>query len=152
MLIHHSWRESFPELSGLSPAVTTMLDKSAKTTCIAQGTVIFGPGKPAENLFLLVSGTVRVQRLSETGRKIVLYRVHAGENCVLTTACLLAFGYCYTEGLSETDIEAALIPRDAFDEAMRSSKEFRGFVFEAYSKRATDLFLATEEIALGRGH
>ena len=50
----------------------------------------------------------------------------------------------------ETDIEAILIPREDFDELMAISKEFRAFVFEAYSKRITDLFLVIEEIAFKR--
>lgn len=150
MLKRVSWRERFPGLSGVSPTVTTLLDKRSQTVAVKQGTVIFGPGKPAENLILLVSGTVRVQQLSETGREIVLYRVYAGESCVLTTACLLAFEDYSAEGIAETNIEAILIPRDTFDEMMGSSKEFRAFVFEAYSKRITDLFLVIEEVAFKR--
>lgn len=150
MLTHPTWRERFPGLSVLSPTVSSLLDDRALTVSLAQDTLIFGPGKPAENLLLLVSGVVRVQQLSEAGREIVLYRVHAGESCVLTTACLLAFEDYSAEGVAETDIEAILIPRDAFDEMMATSKEFRAFVFEAYSKRVTDLFLVIEEIAFKR--
>lgn len=145
-----SWREKFPGLAGLSDKVSTLLDSRAQSASVKQGTVIFGPGNPAENLLLLVSGTVRVQQLSEAGREIVLYRVHAGESCVLTTACLLAFEDYSAEGVAETDVEAILIPRDAFDELMSVSKAFRSFVFEAYSKRITDLFLVIEEIAFKR--
>lgn len=75
----------------------------------------------------------------------MLYRVHSDESCVLTTACLLAF-----EGIAETEIEAIMIPRNVFDELMAISNEFRAFVFEAYSKRITDLFLVIEEIAFKR--
>lgn len=150
MLKTPTWRDKFPGLSGLSEKVSTLLDARAKFIALDQGTVIFGPGNPAENLLLLVSGTVRVQQLSEGGREIVLYRVHAGESCVLTTACLLAFEDYSAEGIAETDIEAILIPRDTFDEMMATSKDFRAFVFEAYSKRITDLFLVIEEIAFKR--
>tara|TARA_R110002072_G_scaffold6717_8_gene38441 strand:- start:2158 stop:2826 length:669 start_codon:yes stop_codon:yes gene_type:complete len=150
MLNKPTWREKFPGLAGLSQTVTELLDREARSVELKQGTQIFGPGNPAENLLLMVSGTVRVQQLSEAGREIVLYRVHAGESCVLTTACLLAFEDYSAEGIAETDIEAILIPRDTFDELMSVSKEFRAFVFEAYSKRITDLFLVIEEIAFKR--
>lgn len=150
MLDRQSWRENFPGLAGLSDEVSVLLDRRAKSVSVKQGTQIFGPGNPAENLLLLVSGTVRVQQLSEAGREIVLYRVRAGESCVLTAACLLAFEDYSAEGIAETDIEAILIPRDTFDELMAASKEFRAFVFEAYSKRITDLFLTIEEIAFKR--
>lgn len=97
-----------------------------------------------------MSGTVRVQQLSAAGREIVLYRVHSGESCVLTTACLLAFENYSAEGIAETDLEAILIPRDDFDELMSMSREFRAYVFEAYSRRITDLFMVIEEIAFKR--
>ncbi len=144
------WRSSFPGLTGVSDEVSRLLDKRAQSIKLGRGTEIFGPGNPAENLLLLVSGTVRVQQLSEAGREIVLYRVHAGESCVLTTACLLAFEDYSAEGIAETDIEAILIPRDAFDALMSLSKEFRAFVFGACSKRITDLFMVIEEIAFKR--
>ncbi|MCF2870402.1 Crp/Fnr family transcriptional regulator [Octadecabacter sp. G9-8] len=150
MLKNLTWRHKFPGLTGLSETVSNLLDLRAVATTLKKGAVIFGPGSPAESLLLLVSGTVRVQQLSKTGREIVLYRVQAGESCVLTTACLLAFEDYSAEGIAETDVEAILIPRDTFDELMSVSKEFRAFVFEAYSKRITDLFMVIEEICFKR--
>jgi CRP/FNR family transcriptional regulator len=112
--------------------------------------VIFGPGKAPENLLLLLEGTVRVQEVSETGREIVLYRVHAGESCVLTTACLLAYEDYSAEGLAETAVQAVAIPRAVFDSLVATSSSFRQFVFSAYSRRITDLFLIIQEVAFGR--
>jgi CRP/FNR family transcriptional regulator len=150
MLMTNSWRTAFPGLEGISDGVSELLDKRSRQITLHKEALIFGPGNPAENLLLLLSGTVRIQQLSEDGREIVLYRVHAGESCVLTTACLLAFEDYSAEGIAETEIEAIMIPRDVFDELMAISKEFRAFVFEAYSKRITDLFLVIEEIAFKR--
>ncbi|WP_370402481.1 Crp/Fnr family transcriptional regulator [Sulfitobacter sp. JB4-11] len=150
MLTHSDWRLSFPGLDTIAEDASRMLDETAQVVTLRQGAVIFGPGSPAENLMLLVSGTVRVQQLSEAGREITLYRVHAGESCVLTTACLLAFEDYSAEGIAETDIQAILIPRAAFDRLISVSQEFRAFVFAAYSKRITDLFMVIEEIAFRR--
>lgn len=150
MLTHSDWRLSFPGLDTIAEDASRMLDETAQVVTLGQGAVIFGPGSPAENLMLLVSGTVRVQQLSEAGREITLYRVHAGESCVLTTACLLAFEDYSAEGIAETDIQAILIPRSAFDRLISVSQEFRAFVFAAYSKRITDLFMVIEEIAFRR--
>ena len=150
MLVKPSWHMHFPGLANVSDDVSRVLDRKAHTITLNRSTEIFGPGNPAENLFLLISGTVRVQQVSEAGREIVLYRVQAGESCVLTTACLLAFEDYSAQGIAETDIEAILIPREAFDELMSISREFRAFVFQAYSKRITDLFFIIEEIAFKR--
>lgn len=141
------WTHRFPGLSALEPEVRNTLASRAHVMSAPAGTVLFGPGKPAENLLLLLDGVVRVSQTSESGREIVLYRVHAGESCVLTTACLLAHENYAAEGTAETDVTAAALPRGVFDELVARSATFRHFVFSAYSRRISDLFLTIDEIA-----
>lgn len=145
-----SWIDRFTGLSRLEPRVRDVLTARATTICIREGTVIFGPGKRPENLLLLLEGTVRVQQTSETGREVVLYRVNAGESCVMTSACLLAYEDYSAEGIAETAVEAVAIPRSVFDDLISQSESFRTFVFSAYSRRMTDLFHVIEEIAFRR--
>lgn len=144
------WIEQFAGLSQLEPEVRELLVSRSTVVSVPEKSIIFGPGKAPENLLLLLKGTVRVQQLSEAGREIVMYRVHAGESCVLTTACLLAYEDYSAEGIAETDVEAVAIPRQVFDELISKSTSFRRFVFSAYSKRITDLFFVIEEIAFQR--
>ncbi|MDW3223842.1 MAG: cyclic nucleotide-binding domain-containing protein [Paracoccaceae bacterium] len=150
MLEQSIWRHGCPDLSNLSPVVSDLLEKRSQRISIAKDTQVFGPGKPAENLLLLVSGVVRVRRFSDTGGEIVLYRICSGESCALTMACLLAFSDVAAEGIAETEIEAILVQRHAFDDMMTACKEFRAVVFEAYANRITDLLMAIEERAFNR--
>jgi CRP/FNR family transcriptional regulator len=144
------WTERFTGLARLEPAVRQRLEGQSRIVQVPAGTVIFGPGKPPENLLLLLDGSVRVQQVNEGGREIVLYRVHAGESCVLTTACLLAHEDYSAEGVAETKVEAVAIPRGVFDTLLADSPTFRTFVFQAYSRRITDLFHVIDEIAFQR--
>jgi CRP/FNR family transcriptional regulator, anaerobic regulatory protein len=144
------WTSRFDGLAQLSPETKAVLLAQSRVAEVPRGTVIFGPGKAPENLLLLLEGSVRVHQTSESGREILLYRVAAGESCVLTTACLLAYEDYSAEGLAETDLVAALVPRTAFDGLIAASPEFRHFVFTAYARRITDLFLVIEEIVFRR--
>jgi CRP/FNR family transcriptional regulator len=144
------WIERFPGLSTLDEPIKQALIDRSQVVDLPEGTVIFGPGKAPENLLLLLEGTVRVQQVAENGREIVLYRVQAGESCVLTTACLLAYEDYLAEGLAETAIKAVAIPRAVFEDLIARSSVFRRFVFAAYSKRITDLFVVIEEVAFKR--
>lgn len=144
------WIEQFPGLSRLEPAVRDVLTRKSAVVMVREGSVIFGPGKSPENLLLLLEGRVRVQQVSEAGREIVLYRVEAGQSCVLTTACLLAHEGYSAEGIAETDVRAVAIPRTVFDDLIAQSVTFRTFIFTAYSKRITDLFQIIEDIAFQR--
>lgn len=144
------WIEQFPGLSKLEPAIRDVLTRKSAVVTVREGSVIFGPGKSPENLLLLLEGRVRVQQVSEAGREIVLYRVEAGQSCVLTTACLLAHEGYSAEGIAETDVRAVAIPRTVFDDLIAQSVTFRTFIFAAYSRRITDLFQIIEDIAFQR--
>lgn len=144
------WIDEFAGLAQLDPDLRRTLAERSRIVHVPEGTVIFGPGKAPEHLLLLLEGVVRVQQTTESGREIVLYRVHARESCVLTTACLLAYeDYC-AEGIAESDVSAAAIPKALFEDMIARSGTFRRFVFSAYSRRITDLFLVIEEIAFRR--
>lgn len=144
------WVERFPGLSRLEPPIKQLLLSRSTIVDVPQGVTVFGPGKSPENMLFLLDGTVRVQQVSETGHEIVLYRIHAGESCVLTTACLLAYEDYSADGITETPVRAAAVPRDVFDDLVAQSKAFRDFVFAAFSKRITDLFLMIDEVAFQR--
>lgn len=144
------WVDRFAGLAQLEPALKQRLIDRSAVISAPKGTVLFGPGKSPENMLFLLSGTVRVQQVSDTGREIVLYRIEAGQSCVLTTACLLAYEDYSAEGIAETDIQAAAIPRPVFDDLVAHSQPFRNFVFAAFSKRITDLFLMIDEVAFQR--
>ncbi|MCR9255726.1 MAG: Crp/Fnr family transcriptional regulator [Alphaproteobacteria bacterium] len=145
-----SWIDQFKGLARLPEELRGRLVSDSRVVRVPKGTVIFGPGKAPENLLLLLDGVVRVQQVSETGREIILYRVHALESCVLTTACLLAYEDYQAEGVAETDVQAVAIPKAVFEEMMAGSSDFRRFVFQAYSRRITDLFTVIEEVAFKR--
>lgn len=145
-----AWVDRFPGLASLENSVRDILVGQSRIVTVPEGAIIFGPGKAPENFLLLLDGTVRVQQVSDNGREIVRYRVHSGESCVLTTACLLAYEDYSAEGVAETEVRAVAVPRGVFEDLIARSGTFRRFVFTAYSKRITDLFFVIEEIAFRR--
>ncbi|WP_171125032.1 MULTISPECIES: Crp/Fnr family transcriptional regulator [unclassified Ruegeria] len=145
-----SWIDRFKGLSQLPADIRARLEEGSQIVSVPAGTQVFSPGQTADNLLLLLEGTIRVQQKSETGREVFLYRVHAGESCVLTTACMLAFEDYSADGIAETDVSAVAIPRQTFDELVAKSDVFRNFVFAAYSRRITDLFTLIDDIVFQR--
>ncbi len=145
-----SWIDRFKGLSQLPADIRSQLDSGSQIVNVPAGTQVFSPGQTADNLLLLLDGTIRVQQKSDTGREVFLYRVHAGESCVLTTACMLAFEDYSADGIAETDVSAVAIPRETFDDLVARSEVFRNFVFAAYSRRITDLFTLIDDIVFQR--
>lgn len=145
-----SWTERFPGLGSLEADERRYIEEHSRLVRVPSGSVVFGPGRAPENMLLLLSGTVRVQQVSDAGREIVLYRVASGESCVLTTTCLLAEENYLAEGVAETEAEAVAIPKATFDTLLAQSARFRTFVFAGYSERITALFRVINEIAFFR--
>lgn len=145
-----AWIDQFSELATLDAVERVLLANTSSIVQVPAGRRIFEPGRAPEHFLLLIEGTVRVQQLSESGREIVLYRVAAGESCMLTTACLLGHHDYSAEAIAETDLKAIALPRTTFDELMSRSATFRRFVFAAFTQRITNLFRLVEEVAFAR--
>ena len=145
-----TWIERFAGLTTLPPDQAQDLVARSRVLRLKAGTEVFVPGQRAANFLLLLSGTVRVQQRSESGREVFLYRVQPGESCVMTTACMLADEGYSAEALAETDAEAVAIPRAVFDDLAGRSAVFRTFVFRAYAQRITDLFALIDAIVFQR--
>jgi CRP/FNR family transcriptional regulator, anaerobic regulatory protein len=141
--------DAFPALRALDEAGREIV-ASARVVELPAGTTVFRHGDRCQNYLLMLSGSVRVQKGSEGGREIVLYRVEAGEGCVLTTSCLLAHEHYPAEGVTETDARALAIPAERFEEGLALSPGFRNFVFASYGRRIADLIVLVEEVAFGR--
>ncbi|MEL6957400.1 MAG: Crp/Fnr family transcriptional regulator [Pseudomonadota bacterium] len=144
------WTARFQGTAALPPQVRARLRKAARTLRMKAGAQVFGPTNVPDSLFFLSEGRIRVSQTSHNGREIVLYRVDAGESCVLTTACMLAEEAYSAEGTAETDITAIVLPKAAFDQLVAEEEAFRKFVFAAYSRRLIDLLRVVDDVAFGR--
>jgi CRP/FNR family transcriptional regulator len=144
------WTERFQGTRALPRVVRDRLLTVAQVRAYPKGHEVFGPQNIPDSLLFLYEGTIRVSQTSENGREIVLYRVDAGESCVLTTACMLAEEAYNAEGVAETDITVVVLPKPAFDRLVAEEAAFRKFVFAAYSRRLIDLLRVVDDVAFGR--
>lgn len=141
---------AFPALAALDPDARRLLETAARPVRLPAGTTVFADGDACQAFLLVLEGCVRVQKVAETGREIVLYRVEPGQTCVLTTSCLLSQGVYGAEGVTETPVAGMALLPGAFQTLMATSAGFRTFVFAAYATRVSDLLMLIEEVAFGR--
>lgn len=140
----------FPRLRALEPASLEVLARGMEAIHLPAGAFAFTIGTPCERYLFLLEGTVRVQYTADCGREIVLYRIGAGDTCILTAASLLSHEDYAAEGIAETEVRAAALQRQAFDTLLASAAAFRTFVFETYATRLTRLLSVIEAVAFQR--
>lgn len=142
--------ELFDEIAAvnlLSQQTKSKVRQLAKCAHIAEGSIIFRPGDKSDKFPFVASGSIRVQRITESGREIVLYRVSANETCILTTASLISGESYSAEAIAETDVIAYLLTEATFRDLINHYEDFRALVFKSYSHRISELMLKVEEIA-----
>lgn len=91
-------------------------------------------------------GRVRVSRLAPSGREVTLYRIGAGDSCLLTTSSLIGDEPLPAEGYAETDVEARIVPKATFDRLIAEDPDFRRDVLRNYANRVADLVVTIQDV------
>ncbi|PPC85881.1 MAG: Crp/Fnr family transcriptional regulator [Methylotenera sp.] len=142
-----NWLESFPALLQLEPNAREILLKSARIVEAPIGTIGYREGGACGAYVMRLAGQSRVYKMSTSGREILLYRVAAGETCVITTTCLLGHSNYPASTIVEEPIRDVIIPAPAFNQLMTDSSVFRQFVMTNYGVLISDLIVLLDEVA-----
>ena len=145
-----TWEQVLPELAGLEDPATHELFSQAQEVSLPANTIVFHQGDQCSNYLLVLEGSVKVLSRAENGREIILYRLGAGDSCVLTTSCLFGNVPYPAEGSTETAVTALAIPAEAFKKAIQQSEAFRILVFQSFTAHLASVIALVEEIAFGR--
>jgi CRP/FNR family transcriptional regulator len=137
----------FAVLARIAPECREMVRRRAEPLKAAAGTQLFGVGDCCPGFAALDAGVARAERPLQTGRTILLYRVRAGQSCVLSLAALLADQPSLARVVVEEDAAGALLPVDAFNHLVEQSREFRAFVFRTMTERLAGMMNLIEAMA-----
>ncbi len=142
-----NWLQDFPPLLALESSARDILTKTARIVEAPVGTIGYREGGACGAYVMRLAGQSRVYKMSSSGREILLYRVAAGETCVITTTCLLGNSNYPASTIVEMPIRDVIIPSSAFNQLMVDSKVFRSFVMTNYGALITDLIVLLDEVA-----
>jgi CRP/FNR family transcriptional regulator len=146
----NNWRDVLPELEKTADETATRLLDASSVISLPANSTVFKQGDACKNYLIVLEGKVKVFTRAENGREIVLYRLHKGDSCVLTTSCLFGNKNYPAEGETETQVTALAIPVSPFNKAIQQSASFREQVFSAFSSHLSALITLVEEVAFGK--
>jgi CRP/FNR family transcriptional regulator len=136
----------YPVLAKLPPALLQRIVDALQTMSVPAGTTVFDEHQPCRGFPFVLEGAIRVAKLSAGGRELPLYRVVAGESCIISSSCLLGHADYNARGVAEGPTTLALLPRPLFEE-MLAEPVFRDFVFALFAERMAELMQLVEEVA-----
>lgn len=143
-------RSVFPRLFAGDPLFMQRLAQGAVVRSLPAGQYVCHEGDNCGALPLLLAGRARVHKVAESGRELTLYRIEPGESCVLTASCIMSDIPFPALAITETEVEALLVPAAAVRAWMGESAAWRNYVFELVAHRLADVIAVVEEVAFRR--
>lgn len=140
----------YPVLASLSGERLEALLQSAAVVSIPAGAQLFAEHQPCMGFPLLLDGSIKVVKLSNIGRELMLYRVTPGSSCIISSSCLLGKSDYNARGIAETPLVLIVLPVVEFSRLLLEYPAFRDFVFHLFAERIGDLMQLVDEVAFAR--
>ncbi len=143
-------KEQLPFLETATPALIDDLLRQGVRKRLDTGDFICLEGNQCAYLPFVLDGRARVYKASDTGREITLYRIEAGESCVLTASCILNHIAFPAFAVAETPVEGFLVPATVFQAWIDRHSTWRRFVFDMFAQRLASIISVVEEVVFRR--
>ena len=137
-------------LERLEPEIAEEFIEHSMLMRFASGRDIMDAGDRVDAIPLVISGSIRVYQIAESGREITLYRFGPGECCVLSADSILGDRLFPARAQVLEDAEVVMIPAQRFNDWLARSAAWREFVFGAMSQRLVSLMHTLDDVAFAR--
>jgi len=118
-----------------------------KPMSFKEGEIIIDYGKKMRFMPLVITGTIRVMRMDEEGREILLYYLGSNDSCAMAYACCMEDKKSEIKAIAEDNVEIMAIPHDKLDEWLVKYPSWKSYVFNSFTQRFNELLKSLESIA-----
>ncbi|NLP00618.1 MAG: Crp/Fnr family transcriptional regulator [Clostridiaceae bacterium] len=119
---------------------------------LESGMILLDESRGCSGVILVLSGVIRIYKLSEDGKEITLYRIGRGETCVLTVACMLGTGDIPfpVAAAAEQVSDVVFIPIEIFKKYFFEIPSIQKFFFSSMSAKFYSLLGLLENVTFKR--
>lgn len=139
------FRHSFPFWDELDEHDRDAFITAAHSVSFAKGTNIHD-GNECTGVILVKSGSLRLYMLSEDGKEITLYRLFAGDMCILSASCVLSAITFDVFVDSEENSECVIVSGGVLENVAARMPQVRIFALEAALSRFSDVMWVMQQI------
>lgn len=137
--------EQFKSL--FEPELVKALDKNARLVEVKAGETILDIGQTVRTMPIILSGTVKVSRIDEDGKELLLYYVNPNESCAMTFTCCMQQYPSEVQAVAEEDVQMLTIPINFMDEWLVKYPTWKSFVMKTIRNRFHEMLNVIDQIA-----
>ena len=143
------FQNAFPQFNN-DPELLKKIQSHCQYVTIPANTVICEDGQISTDLPLLISGLIRVYKISESGKEITLYHIGDDESCVLSASTILGGKEFPAIAETVTESQIVVLPETFVRDWIVQSTDWQQFIFGLVAQRLSDVITVVEEVAFQR--
>lgn len=130
---------SFPFWDTLGKADQREIAAQSRVMAFEDGAFVQGGKRGCAGVLFVLSGGLRAFLLSESGREITLFRLGAGECCVLAAACIMPMVSVEITINAKGPAEVLMVDSTCFANVAARNVELEAFMYRQSTERLSDV-------------
>ena len=135
-----------PFWTSLTEQEKEILRKSAVIRRYEKGSFIHSSDRDCLGMLFILSGEIRTYILSDEGREVTLFRLYAGDLCVLSASCVISQITFDTQMTAQRDTEVLIIPANIVAMLKEQNLAVRCCLYELATARFSDVMWAMQQL------
>lgn len=112
-----------------------------------EGDLIMDYGKYIRMMPIILKGTIKVLRMDETGKEILLYYLSSNESCSMAYSCCMEAKKSEVRAIAEDEVELIAIPHIKLEEWLCKYPSWKSYIMRSFNERFLELLRSIESIA-----
>ncbi len=138
--------DKFEFAKKMTKAHLAAMDSGTIYKTIQKGTIISGDSRRCNGIPFVLNGSLRLFRISESGREMTLYNIKSGEVCIMAAICVMGhLDYDFTVE-SQNKCDLAVVSPDVFRKLIIESDPFKAYIFQMMAGRLLDSINKIESV------
>jgi len=104
-------------------------------------------GKYIRMMPIILKGNIKVLRMDETGKEILLYYLSSNESCSMAYSCCMEARKSEVKAIAEDDVELIAIPHAKLEEWLCKYSSWKSYIMRSFNERFLELLKSIESIA-----
>ncbi len=129
------------------PALIREINEWGRLIQYREGDVIMDYGQDIHSMPIVVKGTIKVLRMDESGKELLLYYLSQTESCSMAYNCCLESKKSEVKAIAEDDVEIVSIPQARLGEWLCKYPGWKSYIMRSFNERFLELLKSIEMIA-----
>jgi CRP/FNR family transcriptional regulator, anaerobic regulatory protein len=131
----------------ISHELREKLSSYGSSRTFTEGDIILNENAYIRSIPIVIKGNIRVMRMDEDGREILLYYIKPGESCIMSFLGGIHHESSKVKAIADEETEILFIPVDKVTLLIKEYPEWLDYIFRLYHKRFEELLEVVNAIA-----